>query len=152
MQFVHGLLGLAFFIFVAWILSADRRRMPWRIVCVGLLVQMLFAAVFLGTGHGTGVFAWAAGVVTKLISMTEPGAQMVFGVLAKPGVMADKMGGEHAFIFSFAGTGLVAIIFFSALMSVLYHLGIMQILVWMLAKVMSLLLGVSGAESMSMAA
>jgi CNT family concentrative nucleoside transporter len=59
---------------------------------------------------------------------------------------------DHGYIFSFAGTGLVVIIFFSALMAILYHLGIMQVLVWMLARVMSMLMGVSGAESMAMAA
>lgn len=152
MQFVHGFLGLAFFCLVAWGLSSHRSRMPWRIVIVGLGVQIAFAAVILGSGLGLSVFEWGAQMVAKLISMTQPGAEMVFGVLAKPGVLAEKLGGENAFIFSFAGTGLVAIIFFSALMSVLYHLGIMQFLVWCFAKVMSFLLGVSGAESMSMAA
>ncbi len=152
MQIAHGLLGLAFFCFVAWLMSSHRNRFPWRIVIGGLLAQLLFAGVFLGTGAGLSIFDGAARLVTKLISMAEPGAEMVFGVLAKPSVMAEKLGGEHAFIFSFAGSGLVAIIFFSALMSVLYHLGVMQLLVWALAKLMSWMLGVSGAESMSMAA
>lgn len=152
MQYVHGLLGLTFFCFAAWAMSSHRKSMPWRIVLGGLLVQVGFAALFLGTGYGLSVFDWGARTVSKLISMAEPGAQMVFGPLARPGVLAESFGGENAFIFAFAGTGLVAIIFFSALMSVLYHLGIMQLLVWCLAKVMSAVLGVSGAESMSMAA
>jgi len=152
MQFVHGFLGLAFFCLVSWALSSNRDRIPWRIVIGGLLMQLGFAWVFLGTGLGLSVFEAAARFVTKLISMAAPGAEMVFGPLAKPAVLAEAFGGENAFIFSFAGTGLVAIIFFSALMSVLYHLGVMQVLVWGLARVMSRLLGVSGAESMSMAA
>ncbi|MFT4649419.1 MAG: CNT family concentrative nucleoside transporter [Glaciecola sp.] len=152
MQYVHGITGLAFFLFVSWMMSSDRKRIPWRIVGVGIGMQLLFAAVFLGTDRGLWIFEGAAKFVSKLISMTQPGAEMVFGVLAKPGVMAEKLGGEHAFIFAFAGSGLVAIIFFSALMSVLYHLGIMQFCVWMLARVMSKLMGVSGAEAMSMAA
>ncbi|MFT7484447.1 MAG: CNT family concentrative nucleoside transporter [Candidatus Paceibacteria bacterium] len=152
MHIVHGLTGLAFFCFVSWLMSSDRKCIPWRIVGAGLLMQLVFAALFLGTGTGLSIFEGAAQFVTKLISMTAPGAEMVFGVLAKPGVLAEKIGGENAFIFAFAGTGMIAIIFFSALMSVLYHLGIMQVLVWMMARVMSKLLGVSGAEAMSMAA
>jgi CNT family concentrative nucleoside transporter len=152
MQFAHGLLGLSFFCLAAWALSSHRDKFPWRIVIAGLLMQLAFAGVFLGTGYGLSIFDGAAKLVTKLISMTQPGAEMVFGVLAKPGVLAEKLGGEHAFIFAFAGSGLIAIIFFSALMSVLYHLGVMQFLVWCLAKIMSTLLGVSGAESMAMAA
>ena len=152
MQLVHGLLGLAFFCLVSWGMSSDRSRIPWRIVIGGLLMQLGFAWVFLGTGAGLAVFEAAAAFVTKLISMAAPGAEMVFGPLAKPAVLAEAFGGGESFIFSFAGTGLVAIIFFSALMSVLYHLGVMQVLVWGLARIMSRLLGVSGAESMSMAA
>ena len=134
MQFVHGFLGLAFFCLVSWALSSNRDRIPWRIVIGGLLMQLGFAWVFLGTGLGLSVFEAAARFVTKLISMAAPGAEMVFGPLAKPAVLAEAFGGENAFIFSFAGTGLVAIIFFSALMSVLYHLGVMQVLVWGLAS------------------
>ena len=152
MQYIHGIIGLAFFLFVSWLMSSDRKRVPWRIAGSGIVMQLFFAAVFLGTDWGLLLFEKAAGLVSKLISMTEPGAEMVFGVLAKPGVLAEKMGGENAFIFAFAGSGLVAIIFFSALMSVLYHLGIMQFFVWILARIMSKLMGVSGAEAMSMAA
>ena len=148
----HGLIGLAFFCFLSWLMSSDRKRVPWRIVGSGLLMQLAFAGLFLGTGVGLSIFEGAARFVTKLISMAQPGAEMVFGVLAKPSVLAEQFGGEHAFIFAFAGSGLVAIIFFSALMSVLYHLGIMQFLVWCMARVMSKLLGVSGAEAMAMAA
>jgi CNT family concentrative nucleoside transporter len=152
MQYVHGITGLAFFLLISWLMSTNRSQVPWRIIGVGIGMQLVFAAVFLGTESGLWIFEEAAQIVSKLISMTEPGAEMVFGVLAKPGVLAEKMGGENAFIFAFAGSGLVAIIFFSALMSVLYHLGIMQFFVWIMARVMSKLMGVSGAEAMSMAA
>ncbi|MEO0475808.1 MAG: nucleoside transporter C-terminal domain-containing protein, partial [Planctomycetota bacterium] len=60
--------------------------------------------------------------------------------------------GPLGFVFAFAGSGRVAIIFFSALLAVLYHLGIMQIIIWLLARMMSWLMGVSGAESLAMAA
>lgn len=162
MQIVHGLIGLLFFCGVSWLLSSHKRRMPWRVIAGGLGLQVLLAWVCLSTESGNKVFGWMADMVTKLISMAAPGAEMVFGILAKQEVLenlliqgedgAQSLGPGPAFIFSFAGTGLVAIIFFSALMAVLYHLGIMQFLVWCMAKVMSLSMRVSGAESMSMAA
>ncbi|MBI5365304.1 MAG: NupC/NupG family nucleoside CNT transporter [Planctomycetes bacterium] len=130
---------------MAWVLSSDRKRFQWRVVTGGILLQLAIAWVILDTEVGKRFFEAASGYVTKLVSMTKPGAQMVFGSLADGG-------GAAGFIFAFAGTGLVVIIFFSALMSVLYHLGIMQVVVWGLAKVMSKTMGLSGGESMAAAA
>ncbi len=144
MTILRALLGLAFFCAVAWALSSHRRRMPWRVIVFGLLMQVALGWFILETSAGERVFAGMAAFVTRLISMAQGGASLVFGPLSEPG--------ELGFIFAFAGTGLAAIIFFSALMAVLYHLGVMQVLIWAMAKVMSKLLGVSGAESMSMAA
>lgn len=145
MIYLRALIGIAFFVLAAWCLSSDRRRFPWRIVAGGVGLQLAIAFVILETSWGRGVFDALAGVVRKLVSLTEPGARMVFGGLAS----GD---GPLGFIFAFAGTGLVVIIFFSALMSVLYHLGVMQIAVWALAKVMSVTMGLSGGESMAAAA
>ena len=81
-----------------------------------------------------------------LLPLESMGAELVFGELGK------GQDGSLGFIFAFAGSGLVLIIVFSALMSVLYHVGIMQILIWCLARVMTVTMGVSGAEAMAMAA
>ncbi|MAE28330.1 MAG: NupC/NupG family nucleoside CNT transporter [Planctomycetes bacterium] len=152
MQFIHALFGLAFFCLLSWLMSSERKRFPWRVVFWGLSLQLALAGLFLRTDLGQALFKRLAGFVQKLVSMAAPGAEMVFGPLADPVKMGAVFGPEHGYIFSFAGSGLVVIIFFSALMAILYHLGIMQVLVWLLAKVMSMLMGVSGAESMSMAA
>ncbi len=152
MTIARGLMGLVFFCVAAWALSSDRRRIPWRIIFFGLVMQAVLAGVILRTDMGRRVFAWLSDAVRKLISMAEPGGKLVFGPLADREVMAQAVGEKNAFIFAFAGSGLAAIIFFSALMAVLYHLGIMQLLVHGLARVMSALLGVSGAESMAVAA
>jgi len=152
MQIIHGLLGLGFFCAVSWLMSSHKKRMPWRVIFGGIGLQIFLAWLFLETSAGVRVFGAAKDFVVKLVSMSEPGAKMVFGVLADPVKMGEVFGPENGFIFSFAGKGLVVIIFFSALMGVLYHLGVMQLLVWLMAKVMSWALGVSGAESMSMAA
>lgn len=152
MELPRALLGLLFFCSVAWCLSSDRSRFPWRVVLVGIGMQFALGAWILGTETGRLVFEVLAGFVTKLISMAEPGAKLVFGPLADYGKMAEVFGPDSAFVFAFAGTGLAAILFFSALMGILYHLGVMQVLVYLLARVLSLSMGVSGAESMAVAA
>lgn len=152
MHVLRALLGLAFFILVAWLLSSHRRRFPWRVVIGGLVAQVVLALLVLGTGAGQAVVVHLARWVQTMIGMAQPGAELVFGPLANPAKMGAVFGTESSFIFAFAGSGLVAIIFFSALMAVLYHLGIMQVLVYSMARVMTSLLRVSGAESMAMAA
>lgn len=150
MPFLRAALGILFFCVLAWSMSSDRRRIPWRVVAFGIVMQAGLAWFILGTDAGTDVFEFLGAKVTKLIDMTDHGTGLVFGPLAKPEVLGPVLGAEHGFIFAFKA--LAAIIFFSALMSILYHLGVMQVLIWILAKLMSALLGVSGVESMSMAA
>jgi CNT family concentrative nucleoside transporter len=145
MNLLRCALGLIFFCVVAWLLSSDRRRFPWRCMALGIALQFAIGWFILGTPYGARFFETIAGFVTKLVSMAQPGAEMVFGSLARPD-------GALGFVFAFAGSGLVVIIFFSALMSILYYLGIMQVVVWALARVMSAAMGVSGAESMAVAA
>jgi CNT family concentrative nucleoside transporter len=144
MIYLRAALGIAAFCGFAWLLSSDRSRFPWRVAGWGLALQLALAAVILRTEVGLAFFEGVSDFVLRLISMAEPGARMVFGPLAT--------GTGPEFIFAFAGRGLIAIIFFSALMSLLYHLGIMQVLVWLLARVMTATMRVSGAEAMAGAA
>ena len=150
-------LGLAFFCFVAWLLSSDRRRFPWRVTFAGIGMQVVLALLIMKTDGGRIAFEHMAAFFTTLVGKAAPGAELVFGPLADPGTLSEAFPSELAaqgvgFIFAFAGSGLLVIIFFSALMSVLYHLGVMQVLVWVFAKLLNKGLGVSGAESMAMAA
>ncbi len=149
---LRAVLGLVFFCVVAWLMSSSRRRFPWRLVLSGIGLQVGLAWLFLENSVGLALFEGASGFVAKLTSVAEPGARLVFGPLADFGEMAAVFGPDGAFVFAFAGKGLVLLIFFSALMAVLYHIGVMQIIVWALARMMSLVMGVSGAEAMAMAA
>jgi nucleoside permease NupC len=130
---LRALVGVVVFIGLAWLISWDRKKFPWRVVVGGLLLQVVLITLITQTTAGRVFFEGAAAFVNKLVSMTVPGASAVFGHLATDG------GAE--FVFAFAGTGLIVIIFVSALMSVLYHLGVMQVLVWALAKVMRVTIG-----------
>jgi CNT family concentrative nucleoside transporter len=141
----RGLLGISFFLFAAWLLSSYRKGFRPRVVLGGLLLQFSLAAIILKTELGRQFFEGASLFITRLVSMAEPGARAVFGSLA------DAQG-SAGFIFAFAGSGLIVIIFVSALFSVLYHLGVMQLLVWVLARIMKRTMGLSGGESMAAAA
>ncbi len=152
MILLRALLGLVFFCVMAWMLSSHRRRFPWRVVATGLGLQLGLGWLLLESAVGRGFFEGIAAFVSKLTSLNEPGAKLVFGVLADWDKMAETFGPESGFVFAFAGKGLVLILFFSALMAVLYHLGIMQVVIWALARVMTFTMGVSGAEAMAMAA
>jgi CNT family concentrative nucleoside transporter len=145
MSLLRAALGLAFFCALAWGLSSRRDRFPWRVVFFGIGLQFGLALLILRTRSGRGFFDGIAAFFMELIHRSSPGAELVFGDLA-------KAEGPAGFVFAFAGTGLVVIIVFSALMSVLYHLGVMQVLIWALARVMTVTMGVSGAESLAMAA
>jgi CNT family concentrative nucleoside transporter len=142
--FLRALIGVVAFIAIAWLISWDKKRFQWRVVVGGIVLQVIVVALITETTAGRHFFEGAATFISKLVSMTVPGASAVFGHLATDG--------GPQFVFAFAGSGLVVIIFVSALMSVLYHLGVMQILVWALAKVMSATMGLSGGESMAAAA
>lgn len=152
MLVLRGVVGLVFFCAVAWLMSSHKKKVQPRLIVIGLGLQMALAWALLETSTGQAVFASVAEWVKTLVSMTASGAALVFGPLADPAAMDEVFGPGRGFIFGFAGTGLVVIIFFSALMSVLYHVGIMQVVIYALAKCLSALLGVSGAESMAMAA
>ena len=142
---LRGVLGVAVLLGLAWLMSSDRKRVPWRVIAWGIGLQTLLAAVILGTGFGEQVLEGAARGVQRFVQVNGFGAEMIFGSLADPS-------SDSGFIFAFAATALPVIIFFSALMSLLYHLGVMQVLIWALARVMMVTMGVSGAEAMAMSA
>ncbi|MEW6071074.1 MAG: nucleoside transporter C-terminal domain-containing protein [Planctomycetota bacterium] len=148
MGYLRACLGIAFFCLVAWLLSSHRRRFPWRIVVVSLAMQVVLGWLVLETRSGQRVVQGIADFVTRLIGMTADGTRLVFGGLSQ----ADFGAGGWGYPFAFAATGLPVILFFSALMAVLYHFGIMQVVIWAMARVMTWLMGVSGAESMAIAA
>jgi len=150
---------------LALLLSNNRKKINKRTIGFGLGLQFIFALIILKTGVGKALFSGARVAVTKLLSFTDHGAEFLFGklYLGDAGI-ADAMGkgGPYQLIDgstgAFADIGpvfafhvLPTIIFFAALMSVLYHLGVMQKLVKGLAWVMTRFMGVSGAESLSAA-
>ncbi len=137
-----GLLGLAVLLGLMYALSANRRAINWRTVAWGLSLQVLFAFLVLKWSYGQTVLRVAAGAVTSLLAHAVDGSSMVFGKLGDPSSPLE--------VFAFAV--LPTIIFVSALFAMLYHLGIMQVVIRGVAWIMQRTMGTSGAESTNVAA
>ena len=157
-----GIVGIATMIGIAWLLSSNRARVSWRLVATGVGLQALLGVVVLKTGVGRALFNGANVVFTRLLGFTEEGARFVFGNLVRNNVPVGTPSGAPADMAPLGDGGLWAatgayfafsvlptIIFFSALMSVLYHLGVMQRIVQGMAWGFQRLLGTSGAETLS---
>ena len=156
-----GVVGLATMVGIAVLMSADRKRISWRLVGIGLGIQLVFGVLILKTTAGRAVFDFAGRVVTGLLGFSREGARFVFGNLVDnqvpvgvPGAggALDTTSGFVAQTMSmFAFSVLPTIIFFSSLMTVLYYLGIMQKVVKGIAWAVQRTLGTSGAETLSAA-
>ncbi len=155
-----GLIGIATMLGLAVLLSYDRKKIDWRLVGSGLALQALFGVIVLKTGPGKVVFNAIGRAITGLLGFQEQGARFVFGNLVQSNVPVGVPGpaGLDTTAGFVANTGaffafnvLPTIIFFSALMSVLYYLGIMQVVVKGIAWVMQKTLRTSGAETLSAA-
>ena len=143
MERLVSVLGLAVLVGIAVVFSTDRRRIDWKLVAAGLGLQILFAAFVHLFPPGQRILAWIRDGAVTLLGFTDEGSRFLFGPLM-------EATGPVGFVFAFQV--LPVIIFFSSLMAVLYHLGIMQRLVLGLAKGMKKAMGVSGAESLAVAA
>lgn len=145
-----GLLGLAAFLALAWSMSENRKRFPWRVVAWGLGLQMFLAVIILKTSFGKGFFEFAQRAVSRLIGFANEGAKVVFGPLADSSLLADKFGPQNAFILVITITATIILV--SALSSLLYHWRILPKIVEGTAWIMQRTMGTSGSESLAAAA
>jgi concentrative nucleoside transporter, CNT family len=145
-----GVLGIAVFLAVAWLLSENRRQFPLRTVAAGLGLQFLLAVLILRTAAGKAVFSWLDHVFVVVLGAAQEGNAMVFGPLAKGALLEQAWGKENGFLFVVTVTGTIIVV--SALSSVLFHYGILQVLVRGLAWIMQRVMGTSGSESLAAAA
>ncbi|PKB42031.1 CNT family concentrative nucleoside transporter [Cellulophaga sp. RHA19] len=139
---LRGLLGMAVLILIAFLFSANRKAINWKTVGIGLGLQLVIAIGVLKIEFIAVVFDSVGKVFVSILDFTTKGSKFLFEGLVTD---MDKFG----FIFAFQV--LPTIIFFSALTSVLFYLGIIQRVVKALAKLLTKTLGISGAESLSVA-
>jgi len=137
-----GLFGLAVLIGIVWLFSNNKRAVDWKLVVTGIVLQIGFAALVLLVPGGREVFDWLGHGFVKILEFVKAGSGFIFGSL----VDTDRFG----FIFAFQV--LPTIIFFAALMGVLYHLGAMQAVVKAMAWAITKVMRVSGAETTSVCA
>ncbi len=137
----RGILGMIALIVVAFLLSANRKKINWKTVGIGLGAQLLLAVGVLKIPFVQAIFEFVGGIFINILDYTRAGSEFLFG-----GLMDIQ---SYGFIFVFQI--LPTIIFFAALTSLLFYLGVIQIIVKGMAKVLTKLMGISGAESLSVA-
>ncbi len=137
-----GLFGLAVLIGITWLFSNNKRAVDWKLVATGITLQIAFAALVILVPGGRDVFDALGKGFVKVLSFVNEGSGFIFGSL-----MDTK---NYGFIFAFQV--LPTIIFFSALMGVMYHLNVMQAIVRVMAWSITKVMRVSGAETTSVCA
>ena len=137
-----GVAGIAVLLLIAVALSTDRRAIRPRVVGAAFALQVAIAALVLKAPWGVAALSAASGGVANLLGYAHAGVEFLFGPLAKP-----EIGGT-----SFAIAALPVIIFFASLVSILYYLGVMQLIVRWIGGAIERVIGVSKVESLCAAA
>lgn len=141
---LRGILGMSVLFLLGYLFSKDRKSIRWSIVLRGTILQLGLALLIIKVPFVSTGFEFLSKVFTKLINFSHDGAEFLFSSLST--------GEMHPMVTNFATWILPSIIFFAAISSLLYYLGILQFIVKKLAWVMHRTLGISGAESISAAA
>ena len=139
-----GILGLFTLLSIALLLSENRSAINIKTVLYGLIFQLIFALFILKTPFGAPIFSFLDKSINILISFSSSGSDFLFKSYID-GV------GFHPGLINFAFSTLPTIIFFSSLVAVLYHFGILQAIIKFIARRMQLTLGTSGSETLSVA-
>ena len=152
-----GLVGLCAVIAVCYGLSRNRKRIDWRLVGYGIGLQLILALVVLKTAPGKAAFEYLNQGFDALMNQSKEGASFLFGGLSEQVIpvtdeTSAKTGGLVRLGAAFAFAVLPSVIFFSCLMAILYHIGVMHRIVYVMALLMKKTLRTSGAESLSAAA
>ena len=156
MERFTGVLGILAVLLAAWLGSTNRKAIRWRTVYWGLGLQFVFAFLVLRFSYGQNFMASAGQVVQNMLAATTAGTKILFGELGLPNagafgeVLAQNGHPNAGSIFAFQV--LPTIIFISAFFALLYHIGVMQIIIRALAWIMLKTMRISGAESMNVAA
>nr|WP_297787811.1 nucleoside transporter C-terminal domain-containing protein [uncultured Allomuricauda sp.] len=139
---LRGALGMAILILISFLFSSNRKAINWKTVGIGLSLQVLIAIGVLKVPFVQYIFEQVGSIFVSILDFTRAGSQFLF-----EGLVVDM----DTFGYIFAFQVLPTIIFFSALTSVLYYLGVIQVVVKWMAWLLSKTLGISGAESLSVA-
>jgi CNT family concentrative nucleoside transporter len=154
MDIGRGILGMVSLIGIAYLISLNRKKIDWMLVLKGLALQLILGLAILQVPFIYKIFDAIAGFFIQLLAFTEEGSKFVLGSWPDYLIVENVADGNSPFVigYVFAFKVLPTIVFFAALSSVLYYLGILQKIVYVLAWVMSKFMNMSGAESLAAAA
>ena len=141
-NFIRGIFGMLILLSICFLLSSNRKSISWKIVGMGMALQIVLAIMILKIPFVSKIFDWLAKMFERVLSFSQVGSEFLFGNLAIPS-------GSFGYIFAFQV--LPTIVFFSALSSILYYFGILQKIVFGMAWIMSRTMGLSGPESLAAA-
>jgi CNT family concentrative nucleoside transporter len=150
MDYLRGLGGLLFIIGVAYLLSGNRRGIDWRLVFIGILIQLTFGLIIGKVEIAQTAFVYISEKFVIFLSFAAKGAEFLYGDLAKNSTGNPEV--KHSLGFLFAFQALPTVIFFSSVTAGLYYLGVLQKIVFGFAWIMARTMRLSGAESLSAAA
>jgi CNT family concentrative nucleoside transporter len=147
MERFTGLIGVALILGIAYAMSNNRKAINLRLVLSGLALQLALAVFVLKTRVGQVSFQYVGDKIKRLLEMADKGGEFVFGGLMRPDLLHPIFGDQYSFLFMFRI--MPTIIFVAVLVSIAYHIGIMQILVSLIARGVHSLMRVSGSEALS---
>ena len=143
MSVIRGTVGMLFLLGMTYLFSSNKKRIDWSLVLKGTVLQIVIAILVLKVPFVEAGFNWLSGLFVEVISFTNSGVDFLFGQMG--------VGVVQAPLITFAVKVLPTIIFFSALMSMFYYLGIVQKVVYVFAWIMKKFMRMSGAESLAAA-
>jgi CNT family concentrative nucleoside transporter len=150
MDYLRGLGGLLFIIAVAYLLSGNRKSIDWRLVGIGILIQLTFGLIIGKVQFAQSAFVYISEKFVTFLGFAAKGAEFLYGDLSKNS--AGNPDVKHNLGFLFAFQALPTVIFFSSVTAGLYYLGVLQKIVYGFAWIMARTMRLSGSESLSAAA
>jgi len=147
MERYSGLIGVILILGIAFLLSNNRKEINYRLVISGLALQFGLAVFILKTSIGQALFGWVGAKIEQLLLLGEKGGEFVFGGLVSPELLRPIFGDTKSFLFMFKI--MPTIIFVAVLVNIAYHIGLMQIIVSFFARIVHMLMRVSGSEALS---
>lgn len=150
MDYLRGLLGLIFIVAVAYLLSGNRKAVDWRLVLIGIVIQLTFGLIIGKVEFAQKAFVFVSEKFVIFLGFAAKGAEFLVGDLSKNSSGNPDV--KHSLGFLFAFQALPTVIFFSAITASLYYLGVLQKIVFGFAWIMASTMRLSGSESLSAAA
>ncbi|MEQ9593600.1 MAG: nucleoside transporter C-terminal domain-containing protein [Cyclobacteriaceae bacterium] len=150
MEYLRGLAGLLVIVGLAYLLSGNRKSIDWRLVAVGILLQIIIGVIIAKVEFAQQAFSFVSDKFVVFLSFAQKGAEFLYGDLARNSEGNPDV--RHSLGFLFAFQALPTVIFFSSVTAGLYYLGILQKIVFGFAWIMTRTMRLSGSESLSAAA